>query len=218
MQYAIYVKNWICERFQGSTASSCDKMPLPWLARKGNLCNRQFWKINCMEDKYPGLWFTWFTEQVAAVGWAPPEWGLETATAETAWKRARKCLNRIKPGDRIVVQLKNWRVGRIWHRCYSQGLKTMSGIRRSLRKRAMLARWDGALEVRWDLTTGPLAPQFAIQLPLDACPNMRIWRPTLSEMPEATFDRIEKAAVRTRKTGSASYRASPRKRAMCGVH
>jgi hypothetical protein len=25
------------------------------------------WKINCMEDHYPGLWHTWFREQIVAV-------------------------------------------------------------------------------------------------------------------------------------------------------
>ena len=30
------------------------------------------WKINCMEDSYPGLWHTWFREQIVAVGWPPP--------------------------------------------------------------------------------------------------------------------------------------------------
>ncbi len=50
------------------------------------------------------------------------------------------------------------------------------------------------IEVRWELMTGPLAPQFAIHLPSEARPNMRIWRPTLSKMPKAMFEEIEKAA------------------------
>jgi hypothetical protein len=51
------------------------------------------------------------------------------------------------------------------------------------------------IEVRWDLTTGPLGPQSAIQLPVDARPNMRVWRPTLSEMSKPVFEQIEKAAL-----------------------
>src|SRR5947209_15183992 len=73
----------------------------------------RYWKINCMEDHYPGLWHTWFTEQVVGVGWPPPRWGLRTPTRDKAWDMARRCLLRIRPGDRVVVQLKNWRVGRI---------------------------------------------------------------------------------------------------------
>ena len=34
----------------------------------------RFWKVNCMEDRYPGLWHSWYLRQVAAVGW-PPRWG-----------------------------------------------------------------------------------------------------------------------------------------------
>ncbi len=153
----------------------------------------QYWKINCMEDEYPGLWHTWFTEQVVAVGWWPPKWGLQTPTEDRAWDLARRCLLKVKPEDRIVVQLKNWRIGRM-------GTVLKLKIRDDQwdptvpRQKGNVGEMGRRLEVHWDLTTGPLAPQFAIQLPPAACPNMRIWRPTLSEMSKPVFERIEKAA------------------------
>ncbi|MHB1936705.1 MAG: endonuclease NucS domain-containing protein [Acidobacteriaceae bacterium] len=153
----------------------------------------QYWKINCMEDEYPGLWHTWFTEQVVAVGWWPPKWGLRTPTEDSAWDLARRCLLKVKPEDRIVVQLKNWRIGRIG---------TVLKLKISddqwnptvPRQKGNVGEMGRRLEVHWDLTTGPLAPQFAIQLPPEGRPNMRIWRPTLSEVPKQAFERIEKAA------------------------
>jgi len=71
------------------------------------------WKINCMEDSYPGLWHTWFREQIVAVGWPPPEFGLRTPKEKRDWSLARRYLMQMSPGDKVVVQLKNWRVGRI---------------------------------------------------------------------------------------------------------
>jgi hypothetical protein len=167
------------------------------------------WKVNCMEDKYPGLWHTWFTEQVAAIGWAPPEFGLQKSTGDSAWRRARNCLLRIEPDDQIVVQLKDWRIGRIGT---------------VLRLRITDDEWDPTvprqegdegemgrrIEVRWDLTTGPLAPQFAIQLPADVRPNMRIWRPLLAKCRARCLNGF-KVRRGTRTTGSVSFQASQKR-------
>ena len=32
------------------------------------------WIVNCMENKYPGMWQRWFRNQCVAVGW-PPGYG-----------------------------------------------------------------------------------------------------------------------------------------------
>ena len=50
------------------------------------------------------------------------------------------------------------------------------------------------VDVRWDLATGPLGPQFAIELPPEVRPNNRIWRPTISKMSRSAFESIERAA------------------------
>jgi hypothetical protein len=155
----------------------------------------RYWKINCMEDKYPGLWHTWFTQQVVAVGWWPPNWSLENQAVDEqpAWTMARRCLLKIEPGDRIVVQLKDWRIGRIG---------TVLGLKVKDKEwnptvppqKGDCGEMGRRIEVRWDLTTGPLGPQSVIQLPVESRPNMRVWRPTLTEMPKPTFERVEKAA------------------------
>jgi hypothetical protein len=46
------------------------------------------WKVNCMEDEHPGLWHTWFTEQVAAIGWPPPQFACRSqpGTALGEWR------------------------------------------------------------------------------------------------------------------------------------
>ena len=51
------------------------------------------------------------------------------------------------------------------------------------------------LEVRWDLSIGPLEPQYAVQLPAEAHPNMRVWRPTIAEMSKNAFELIRAAAA-----------------------
>lgn len=148
-----------------------------------------------MEDKYPGLWHTWFTEQVVAVGWWPPRWSLQSQSKyeRDAWNMARRCLMRIKPEDRIVVQLKDWRIGRIGT-VLKLKIKDEEWNPTVPAQKGDFGEQGRRIEVRWDLMTGPLGPQSAIQLPVEARPNMRIWRPTLSEMPKLAFARIEKAA------------------------
>ena len=48
------------------------------------------------------------------------------------------------------------------------------------------------VQVRWDLTTGRLTPDFVVELPSEARPNPRIWRLTLSQVPDATFAAMER--------------------------
>jgi hypothetical protein len=150
------------------------------------------WKINCMEDAYPGLWHTWFKEQVVAVGWPPDNYGLTRPTKERSWSDARRYLTQIEPGDKVVVQLKNWRVGRIGtvlskqidDKDWNPSVPPQSGD---------LGEMGRRVQVRWDLTTGPLAPSFVVELPPEARPNPRIWRPTLSRVPDSKFRAMELA-------------------------
>jgi len=151
-----------------------------------------YWKINCMEDKYPGLWQTWFTEQVVAVGWPPPKWQLRGQNPSPDWRRARRYLMEIAVGDKVIVQLKKWRVGRVGT---------------ILEKHIEDAEWnpsvprqggdDGEmgrrLSVRWDLTTGRLTPDYVAELPGDARPSSGIWRPTLSRISRTLFAKIQRA-------------------------
>jgi hypothetical protein len=150
------------------------------------------WKINCMENEYPGLWHTWFKEQIVAVGWPPDGHGLHTPTNKRSWSDARRYLKQINPGDKVIVQLKNWRVGRIGtvlskqieDREWSPSVPPQGGDSGEMGRR---------VQVRWDLTTGPLTPGFVVKLPPEARPNPRIWRPTLSQVPDGTFAAMELA-------------------------
>jgi hypothetical protein len=125
-----------------------------------------------------------------AVGWPPDDYGLRTHTTVRAWSAARRYLIQIAPGDKVIVQLKNWRVGRIGtalrkqieDREWNPSVPPQSGDLGEMRRRA---------QVRWNLTTGPLTPSYVVELPPDAHSNMRIWRPTLSPVPDQAFDRDE---------------------------
>ena len=72
----------------------------------------RYWKVNCMEDDYPGLWQTWFLQQTVAIGWPTPHFSFEGPTPDRSWAAARAAAPG-RVGDRIVVQLSNSRVGRI---------------------------------------------------------------------------------------------------------
>ena len=78
----------------------------------------RLWKINCMEDSFPGMWQRWFRNQCVAIGWHG-EWGFPLRGQITArdyaqaWSRARSSLQRIEVGHHIIVSLKGNRVGRL---------------------------------------------------------------------------------------------------------
>jgi hypothetical protein len=150
------------------------------------------WKINCMEKEYPGLWHTWFKEQIVAIGWPPDNFGLRQPTGDHAWSRARACLMQIEPGDRVVVQLKNWRVGRIGT-VLSKQIEDQEWKPSVPQQAGDLGEMGRRVQVRWDLKTGPLTPNFVAELPPEARPNPRIWRPTLSPVPNSIFSAIEHA-------------------------
>jgi hypothetical protein len=150
------------------------------------------WKINCMENDYPGLWHSWFREQIVAVGWPPPKYGLHAPHAAHDWSLARRYLRQMSEGDKVIVQLKNWRVGRI-------GMV--------LGKQIEDAEWNPSVPkqggdsgemgrrviVRWDMKRGRLTPDYVVELPPDARPNPRIWRLTLSQVPDVAFAKMERA-------------------------
>src|SRR5262245_1710312 len=74
---------------------------------------RRLWKINCME--YPGMWQRWVKREGVGVGWASG-WGYHLrgrSKRSYGWWLARGLLEKIEPGDHIVVYLSDWRVGRV---------------------------------------------------------------------------------------------------------
>jgi len=156
----------------------------------------KFWKIYCEEDKYPGLWQRWFQEQCVAVGWAPGSgWGyhLVGETNKThGWTDARSKLQLIEPGDRIVVHLRNWRLGRVGE---------------VVRKRIQDSEWDPLVPkstglpygelgrrvlVRWDLTIGPSDRDQVVLLPSEIKLAPDVIRRTLREVDKGTFHALER--------------------------
>jgi hypothetical protein len=156
------------------------------------------WKINCMEDRFPGMWQRWFRSQCVAVGWHS-EWGfplkgpIPAKEHAAAWSRARSSLQKIKNGDQIIVSLRGHRVGR---------LGEVTG------KAVEDADWnplvprtkdepDGEMGrrifVRWDLTTGPDNRDEIVLLPLEARFSSGELRPTIAEISSRSLDGLKTA-------------------------
>ena len=159
----------------------------------------QYWKVNCMEHRYPGLWQYWFLHQVVALGW-PPGWGYRldgTGVSETGWNIARSALDKVKPGDKVVVALRDHRVGRVgtvterkvadtdWNPTVPPGPGLPHGEQGRL------------IEVRWNMTRGPERPDMVVRLPGEGANRAGLngakLRLTLCRLDAHTFRRIEKA-------------------------
>jgi len=142
------------------------------------------WKINCMEDRYPGMWHRWYRHQCVAVGWHA-EWGytLEgSARSDRGWSRARSALQRIAVGDQIVVALSRHRVGRIgevtgkliddddWDPLVPRTKREPDG---EMGRRVL---------VRWDMTVGPDSRDLVVLLPENLRFSAGELRPTIAEI------------------------------------
>ena len=146
--------------------------------------NTRLWKINCMEDRYPGMWQRWFKHQCVGVGWMS-NWGYKLrgpTEGGRGWSRARRHLEEIQPGDHIVVSLKSHRIGRIGE---------------VVRKEIEDDQWaplvppsrdlpDGEMGrriiVRWDLETGPNDRELVVTLPEQTRFTLGELRPTIAEI------------------------------------
>lgn len=147
-----------------------------------------YWKVYCLEEEYPGLWRRWFKAQCVAVRWTP-EKGYHLDGETKPWTRARNALKRMQPGDRIVAQLSENRIGRI-------GTVTETRVRDD--------QWDPLvpkgpniehgemgrrINVRWDLEGGPDDPDTVVDLPA----GTHLGRGTISRIREDVYKRIVKA-------------------------
>ena len=150
----------------------------------------RLWKINCTEDKYPGLWQRWFKNQCVAVSWAG-EWGYHLhgkKTEDDGWIRARTALKEIGRGDFIVVSLSGHRIGRLGQ-VIAKEIEDSEWnplVPRSKRQR------DGEMgrrvQVRWDLTAGPDDREMVVLLPQGKRLTPAELRPTISEIKSQTLD------------------------------
>ena len=125
------------------------------------------WKINCMEDRYPGMWHRWYRHQCVAVGWCA-KWGYTlqgSAKNDPGWARARSALQQIAVGDHVVVALRGHRVG-----CIGEvtGKRISDEYWEPLvprTKRDPDGEMGRRVLVRWDMTVGPDSRDHVVLLP-----------------------------------------------------
>ena len=131
------------------------------------------------------MWQRWFLNQCVAVGWHV-KWNagftLNGPTNQTDWDRARKCLQKISIGDKVIVALQGNRVGRIgevtrlavddedWNPLVPISTQWPEG---EMGRRIML---------RWDLTCGPDDRDQIVQLPPNTMFNRYEVRQTICEV------------------------------------
>ncbi len=142
------------------------------------------WKINCMEDRYPGMWHRWYRHQCVAVGWYA-EWGFSlegSANNDRGWARARGALQRIAVGDHVVVALRGHRVGRIGEvtgkRIGDEHWEPL--VPRT--KRDPDGEMGRRILVRWDMTVGPDSRDQVVLLPGHVRFTAGELRPTIAEI------------------------------------
>ena len=156
------------------------------------------WKINCMEDRYPGMWHQWYRHQCVAVGWHA-NWGYtlhgprQNGHGWNGWIRARSVLQRIAIGDRVVVALRGNRVGRVGEvtgkRIDDDDWDPLVPIS----KREPEGEMGRRILVRWDMTAGPDDRDQIVLLPQNARFSGGELRPTLAEVRSLTFKHLCKA-------------------------
>lgn len=152
------------------------------------------WKINCMEDSYPGMWHRWYRHQCVAVGWyAKLGYTLQGPAKNRGWARARGALQRIAVGDWVVVALRGHRVGRIgevtgklvddehWDPLVPRSKGEPDG---EMGRRIL---------VRWDMTVGPESSDQVVLLPDQRHFTAGELRPTIAEIHSLSVTDLRKA-------------------------
>ena len=152
-----------------------------------------YWKVNCMEDQYPGLWQTWFLQQAVAIGWPTPHHSLNGPTDDSGWSAARAAAIQVEVGDWIVVQLSDSRVGRIGS---VTGVKVEDADWNPtvpIDKEHPEGEMGRRIEVRWDLQVGPVSPSAVARLPVEARFKGRALRSTIVRLRDETAMAITEA-------------------------
>lgn len=171
------------------------------LVDPGEPMARNYWKIICTEDEYPGLWNTWFKERVVAVGWSRL-WGFKVERGagkkDHTWSRVRACLGRMKRGDRIVVQLPGNHVARVGHVVSTRGIADevwnptvprVPGSRKRLERDGEMGR---RIAVRWS-RVGPTDPDLITVLPDEAQLSVPVRMAPLVRLKPEAYKRIRAA-------------------------
>lgn len=152
-----------------------------------------YWKVNCMEGTYPGLWQTWFLQQTVAVGWPPPKWKIDKPTKDSSWSKARNAIQQMQAGDKVVVQLSDYRIGRIGTIIEARVSDSDWSPTVPIDKKNPYGEMGRRIDVRWDLSTGDVSPSAIVQLPPNVRPKGGPWRNTISRLSASVAAEIEEA-------------------------
>lgn len=150
------------------------------------------WKVNCMENEFPGMWQRWFRHQCVGIGWGPGSgYRLDGPTkGGIGWIRTRKLLKSISIGDEILVSLRGHRIARLGQvtgkAIFDSEWDPLVPPSRDLPEGELGRR----LLVRWDLTVGPDDRDMVIFLPESARLSSGELRPTISQIRSQTSKRL----------------------------
>jgi len=150
------------------------------------------WKVNCMENIYPGMWQRWFKNQCIAVGWASARgYRLNGDTdGGRGWTRERRSIKEMEVGDYVIVALCGNRVGRLgqitskaindddWNPLVPIGSDLPNG------------EMGRRIYLRWELITGPDNPDLVVQLPEGKTFSKDELRPAVSRIYSMTVDEL----------------------------
>jgi hypothetical protein len=77
-----------------------------------SLGKQNHWAIVCPDSRVKGgLWKKWLAEKCVAIGWSPKSYRMHGSTQESGWRRARKRVQEIVPGDIVIPYLRNYTFG-----------------------------------------------------------------------------------------------------------
>jgi len=155
---------------------------------------KQYWKICCDEKAVRGLWQRWFKNQCVAVGWRiKPGYPLEGPTKSQGWARARKALKQIEPGDMILVQLKDNRVGRVGEVVRKEIGENKWNPLIPPSKDHPNGQQGSRIAVRWDLNIGPVDVGTAVELPKGNQLPSNVARPTICPLDSKLYESVVEA-------------------------
>ena len=156
---------------------------------------KRIWKINCMEDKYPGMWQRWFKNQCVAVGWSPHDgYCLRGKTkGGKGWSTARNAIIKMAPGDFIVVAMKNNKIARIGE-ITDKAIEDLEWDPLVPKSKSLpMGKMGRRIFVRWDLTLGPQNLDFVINLPEDNRFTIGELRPTVGVIHSQKIEELKTA-------------------------
>jgi hypothetical protein len=154
------------------------------------------WGFYCPERRHHGLWKSWFREQCVTVGWSPREGNFLRGKPgpRSGWSRARKCLEKIAPGDQVVVCLPDSRIARIgevfakkvddheWHPIIRSTSEPEGG---KMGRRVL---------VRWNPAAGPPDQNTVVRLPKNRRFSTSSLRQTIFKIEQRKLTQLKEIA------------------------